>query len=310
MTVVSDLGDSAHAAETYVALRWSRTRLPKSVDPDKTRLRAAPVNVDRSHELRGSPCRRAPSYHGTSKFRRVSRGPLTYTARTIRRANELASTCRSSFFRRSLRVTTDEADGSRGKWAWLFVRTGEPELVGLRSTVHGTARSPGCLGDDRATLCAPPRRDVSDLAGGRGHGDRPPTVNRPNRIGTVCHPGRGDWSGRRTTRRKLQRERRPLWAAEVGRGARRAPDKVSPGPDVRRSVRGLLGTEFAHQRVSRPTRRGDDRVGCARRDGMVPKVAACVQALRSGVRRAHILNGTVPHALLARGVHRRGCRYH
>jgi len=32
--------------------------------------------------------------------------------------------------------------------------------------------------------------------------------------------------------------------------------------------------------------------------GMVPKVAACVHALRGGVRRAHILNGTVPHALL------------
>ena len=32
--------------------------------------------------------------------------------------------------------------------------------------------------------------------------------------------------------------------------------------------------------------------------GMVPKVAACVQALRGGVSRAHILNGTVPHALL------------
>ncbi|HSK47370.1 MAG TPA: acetylglutamate kinase [Coriobacteriia bacterium] len=32
--------------------------------------------------------------------------------------------------------------------------------------------------------------------------------------------------------------------------------------------------------------------------GMVPKVAACVRALRSGVRRAHILNGTVEHALL------------
>lgn len=32
--------------------------------------------------------------------------------------------------------------------------------------------------------------------------------------------------------------------------------------------------------------------------GMVPKVAACVQALRGGVRRAHILNGTVEHALL------------
>lgn len=32
--------------------------------------------------------------------------------------------------------------------------------------------------------------------------------------------------------------------------------------------------------------------------GMVPKVAACVHALRGGVRRAHILNGTVEHALL------------
>lgn len=32
--------------------------------------------------------------------------------------------------------------------------------------------------------------------------------------------------------------------------------------------------------------------------GMVPKVAACVHALRAGVRRAHILNGTIEHALL------------
>lgn len=32
--------------------------------------------------------------------------------------------------------------------------------------------------------------------------------------------------------------------------------------------------------------------------GMVPKVAACVHALRGGVRRAHILNGIVPHAIL------------
>jgi len=32
--------------------------------------------------------------------------------------------------------------------------------------------------------------------------------------------------------------------------------------------------------------------------GMVPKVAACLHAVHAGVRRAHILNGTVPHALL------------
>jgi len=32
--------------------------------------------------------------------------------------------------------------------------------------------------------------------------------------------------------------------------------------------------------------------------GMIPKVGACARALRHGVPRAHILNGTVPHALL------------
>ncbi|MRS13063.1 MAG: acetylglutamate kinase [Actinobacteria bacterium] len=33
-------------------------------------------------------------------------------------------------------------------------------------------------------------------------------------------------------------------------------------------------------------------------EGMIPKVGACVHALRCGVERAHILNGTIPHALL------------
>ncbi len=32
--------------------------------------------------------------------------------------------------------------------------------------------------------------------------------------------------------------------------------------------------------------------------GMIPKVASCVQAVRAGVRRAHILDGRVPHVLL------------
>ena len=32
--------------------------------------------------------------------------------------------------------------------------------------------------------------------------------------------------------------------------------------------------------------------------GMLPKVQSCVGALKSGVRRAHIINGTVHHALL------------
>lgn len=34
------------------------------------------------------------------------------------------------------------------------------------------------------------------------------------------------------------------------------------------------------------------------RDGMIPKAAACVRAVRSGVRQAHILDGRLPHALL------------
>jgi acetylglutamate kinase len=33
-------------------------------------------------------------------------------------------------------------------------------------------------------------------------------------------------------------------------------------------------------------------------EGMIPKIRSCVDALRGGVRRAHILDGRVPHALL------------
>ena len=33
-------------------------------------------------------------------------------------------------------------------------------------------------------------------------------------------------------------------------------------------------------------------------EGMVPKIASCVSALRNGVGRAHLLDGRIPHALL------------
>jgi acetylglutamate kinase len=32
--------------------------------------------------------------------------------------------------------------------------------------------------------------------------------------------------------------------------------------------------------------------------GMIPKVESCVHAVRNGVRRAHILDGRIPHVLL------------
>jgi acetylglutamate kinase len=38
--------------------------------------------------------------------------------------------------------------------------------------------------------------------------------------------------------------------------------------------------------------------GGALTDGMVPKVESCLSALRRGVRRAHVLDGRLPHALL------------
>ena len=38
--------------------------------------------------------------------------------------------------------------------------------------------------------------------------------------------------------------------------------------------------------------------GDARSEGMIPKLRSCAQALQNGVRRAHILDGRIPHALL------------
>ena len=32
--------------------------------------------------------------------------------------------------------------------------------------------------------------------------------------------------------------------------------------------------------------------------GMIPKIEACVHAVRSGAASAHMLNGTIPHVLL------------
>ncbi len=48
----------------------------------------------------------------------------------------------------------------------------------------------------------------------------------------------------------------------------------------------------------------EDLVRTGRADkGMIPKLSSCVQALRNGVARAHILDGRIPHALAARVLH-------
>lgn len=58
--------------------------------------------------------------------------------------------------------------------------------------------------------------------------------------------------------------------------------------DDKGSLISALSLEEAEEMIARDTLTS----------GMIPKVGACARALRAGVARAHILNGTVPHALL------------
>ena len=78
---------------------------------------------------------------------------------------------------------------------------------------------------------------------------------------------------RRREARVPHRRRRPL---------RRLPRRVDASS---RSI-DVAGLEALLARRARPT------------EGMIPKLASCVDALRNGVRRAHILDGRIPHALL------------
>ena len=45
------------------------------------------------------------------------------------------------------------------------------------------------------------------------------------------------------------------------------------------------------------------------RAGMVPKMEACLRAVRGGVPRAHVVDGRVAALAAARGLHRRGIRH-
>ena len=62
------------------------------------------------------------------------------------------------------------------------------------------------------------------------------------------------------------------------RARRRRPGEPHP-PDHGRRARRPDGRRHAH-------------------GGMIPKIESCVHAVRNGVRRAHILDGRVPHVLL------------
>jgi acetylglutamate kinase len=66
------------------------------------------------------------------------------------------------------------------------------------------------------------------------------------------------------------------------------PGILAPGPDGETQLRPTLTEEQVEKLIA------DGHIS----GGMLPKVKTCCRALDAGVHKAHIINGTVPHALL------------
>ena len=110
------------------------------------------------------------------------------------------------------------------------------------------------------------------------------------------HPGRLQHRSRLRRRRaavRLQRQRRHRGrrtrSRPWGREARRADRCRGP-------LRRLAGQRPGDQRVERRRSRGACLPSLS--SGMVPKMEACLRAVRGGVASAHVLDGRVPHAVL------------
>ena len=65
-------------------------------------------------------------------------------------------------------------------------------------------------------------------------------------------------------------------------------DGVRSDPDDPASLFAVLSTEQSMNLIADGTISG----------GMIPKVTACVDAIEKGVKRVHIINGTIPHPIL------------
>ena len=65
-------------------------------------------------------------------------------------------------------------------------------------------------------------------------------------------------------------------------------DGVRSDPDDPASLFAVLSTEQAMNLIADGTISG----------GMIPKVTACVDAIEKGVKRVHIINGTIPHPII------------
>ena len=210
----------------------------------------------------------------------------------------------ASTFAAGLRVTTPETmDVVR------MVLTGQVnrDLVGLINR-HGPF-AVGMSGEDANLLTATRARatvdgapvdlgQVGEIAHRRPGGGPGADRRRP-------HPGhleRGQGRGRRD----LQRERR-----HRGRRGRGGARRREAGPAHRRgrAVRALAARRRRAGRPGPPASRPGEvisQLGAAELaamlpglgGGMIPKMEACLTAVRGGVPRAHVLDGRLPHAVL------------
>ena len=196
------------------------------------------------------------------------------------------------------RVTTPEAmDVVR----MVLVGQVQREIVGLVNA-HGPF-AVGLSGEDANLFTAEPHRVEVDgeevdlgLVGDVVHVEPGVVLGlvADGRIPVVSSVARGEGGAR------LQRQRRHRGRGAGGRARRREAGRAHRrGGAVRR----LAG------RRERPRRQHDDVVSSIAADelarllptlssGMVPKMDACLRAVRGGVPKAHVIDGRVAHALL------------
>ena len=100
---------------------------------------------------------------------------------------------------------------------------------------------------------------------------------------------------RRRRRSGVQRERRHRRRCD--RGGACAPRSSCTSPTSPACTRDFAD-ESSLSHASTSTELAALADGGALSEGMIPKVRSCVDAVKAGVRRAHILDGRMPHALL------------
>ena len=99
-------------------------------------------------------------------------------------------------------------------------------------------------------------------------------------------------------RRDLQRQRRHRGRRARGRAGRREARRAHRRRGPVRRLADRRQRRRAGRRDQQHRRRRPRGAAAELSTGMVPKMAACLRAVRGGVPKAHVIDGRVPHALL------------